>query len=242
MDELAQSWKKLSLSEVEGRKVDLSRKKKTGDYVVAAKLLTRRNINIEAVARTFLPIWKTRGNFEVNDAGGNVFLFDFELEVDAEKVMMGEPWAFDSHLVVMERYDSSTPIRDLKFSTTSFWVQIHDLPFCFMSNEVAFSIGETLRAVLTPKDSSEMRGSNFMRIRVAVDITKPLCRGRRVTWDQVSEEWVSFKYSAYPTSVTGVDSFVMMIKIVSSGFRVKGHYWWRNNSSDSGFVQPSLTN
>lgn len=162
MDELAQSWKKLSLSEVEGRKVDLSRKKKTGDYVVAL---------------TFLPIWKTRGNFEVNDAGGNVFLFDFELEVDAEKVMMGEPWAFDRHLVVMERYDGSTPVHDLKFSTMSFLVQIHDLPFSFMSNEVAFSIQETLGAVLTPKDSSEMRGSNFMRIRVAVDITKLLFRG-----------------------------------------------------------------
>ncbi|XP_030964038.1 uncharacterized protein LOC115985211 [Quercus lobata] len=168
---------KNSLSEVEGRKVDLSRKKKTGDYVVVAKFLTRRNIKIEAVARTFLPIWKTRGNFEANDAGGNVFLFDFELEVDAAKVMMGEPWAFNRHLVVMERYDGSTPIRDLKFSTMSFWVQIHDLPFSFMSNEVAFSIGETLGAVLTPKDSSEMRGSNFMRIRVAVDITKPLFRG-----------------------------------------------------------------
>lgn len=47
-------------------------------------------------------LWRTRGNFEINDAGGNVILFDFELEVDAVKVMMGEPWAFDRHLVVME--------------------------------------------------------------------------------------------------------------------------------------------
>lgn len=96
---------------------------------MAAKFLTRRNINIEVVARTFRPIWRTRGNFEINDAGGNVILFYFELEVDAVKVLMGEPWAFDRHLVVMERYDSSVPIQDLKFNSTSFWVQIHELPF-----------------------------------------------------------------------------------------------------------------
>ena len=132
MDELAQKWKKLSLTDIEGRRVDLS-KKKTGNHVVAAKFLTRRNINIEAVARTFRPIWRTRGNFEINDVGGDVILFDFELEVDAVKVLMGEPWAFDRHLVVMEHCDSSILIHDLKFSTTSFWVQIHDLPFSFMS-------------------------------------------------------------------------------------------------------------
>ena len=41
MDDLAQSWKKLSLFEEEGRKVDLSRNKKVGSFVLAAKFLTR---------------------------------------------------------------------------------------------------------------------------------------------------------------------------------------------------------
>ncbi|XP_030922912.1 uncharacterized protein At4g02000-like [Quercus lobata] len=198
MDELAQKWKKLSLTNVEGRRVDLSKKKKAGSHVVAAKFLTRRNINIEVVARTFRPIWRTRDNFEINDAGGNVILFYFELEVDAVKVLMGEPWAFDRHLVVMERYDSSVPIQDLKFSSTSFWVQIHELPFSFMSMEVAISIGESIGDVIPTKDSSELKGSNYMRIRVVIDITKPLCRGRRVTWDQDSDGWVSFKYERLP--------------------------------------------
>ena len=52
-----------------------------------------------------------------------------------------------------------------------------------MSTEVAISIGESIGDVIPMKDSSELKGSNYMRIRVAIDITKPLCRGRRVTWD-----------------------------------------------------------
>lgn len=156
----------------EGNKVDLTAKKKAGEHVLAAKCPTHRNINLEVVARTFRQLWRTRGNFEV---------MTLEFEVDTEKVLMGEPWTFDRHLVVLERYDGSTPIQNLQFRTTSFWVQIHDLLFSYLTNEVALSIGESLGAVTIPKDGSEMTRGNFMRVRVAVDITKALCRGRRVS-------------------------------------------------------------
>ena len=33
-----------------------------------------------------------------------------------------------------------------------------------------------------------------MRVRVVVDVTKPLSRGRMITWDQGREGWVSFMY------------------------------------------------
>lgn len=119
-DDLAQRWQKLSLSVEEGNKVDLSLKKKAGEHVLALKFLTHWNINIEAVAHTFWPLWRTRGNFEVNDVGNNKVLFDFKFEVDVGKVLMGELWTFDRHLVVLECYDSSTPVQSLHLRTTSF--------------------------------------------------------------------------------------------------------------------------
>ena len=198
MDDLAQRWQKLSLSVNEGNKVDLTVKKKAGEHVLAAKFLTHRNVNLEAVACTFRPLWRTRGNFKVNVAGNNKVLFDFEFKVDAIKVLMGESWTFDRHLVVLERYDGSTPIQNLQFKSTSFWVQIHDLHFSYLSKEVTISIGESLGAMTVPKDSSEMRGGNFMRVQVTIDITKALCRGRRVLWSLDSEGWVLFKYERLP--------------------------------------------
>ena len=51
---------------------------------------------------------------------------------------------------------------------------------------------------MKPKDTSEMVEGSFMRVRVVVDITKPLCRDRRVMWDQSSEGWISFKYERLP--------------------------------------------
>lgn len=73
MEDIASRWKKLSLSDTEGKNVDLSKEKKRLEFVLAAKFLTRRSINIEVVARTFRLIWRTRRNFEVSVAGDNVF-------------------------------------------------------------------------------------------------------------------------------------------------------------------------
>ncbi|XP_030970522.1 uncharacterized protein LOC115990895 [Quercus lobata] len=178
--------------------MDLTKEKKATGAVLAAKFFTRRNVNVEAVAKTFRPLWRTRGSFEVCEGIDNVLLFDFEMEADAEKVMQGQPWAFDRHLVVVQRYDGSIPVQDIEFKTTTFWIQIHNLPFQLLTVEAAVSIGETIGRVFRPKDSGEMKGGNFMRVRVEVDITKALCRGWKISWDQSGEGWAAFMYERLP--------------------------------------------
>ena len=54
------------------------------------------------------------------------------------------------------------------------------------------SIGETTGIVVKPKDVGEMQGGYFMRVRIEVDITKPLCRGRKISQDGQGK--VSFMY------------------------------------------------
>ena len=130
--------------------------------------------------------------------GENVLLFAFELEVDAERVIQGEPWAFDRHLVVFEKFEGYAPIHTLGFKTTAFWVQVHYLPFPLQTIETAFNIGETIGPVIKPKDLGEMLGPNFMRVRVVVDISKPLCRGRKIYWDKDNEGWAAFMSERLP--------------------------------------------
>ena len=94
MEEITQSWKRLSLIEEEGRNLDLTQNKREGRFVLAAKFFTRCSVNIEAVAQIFCPLWHTRKEFEVSDAGNNIVLFDFELEADVEKVLLGGTMVF----------------------------------------------------------------------------------------------------------------------------------------------------
>lgn len=65
-------------------------------------------------------------------------------------------------------------------------------------------LGESLGVVTMPKDLNEMRGGNFMRVRVTVDILEPLNRGRRVEFDENNEGWVFFSMNDYLICVIGV--------------------------------------
>ena len=151
MEELSTCWKKLSLSESEENRIALKIDSKKRDFILAGKFFTRRSLNVEAVAKTFRLLWRTRGGFNVTVGGENILLFAFELEVDVERVIQGELWAFDKYLFVFENFEGYAPIHTLGFKTTAFWVQIHNLPFPLQTDEMAFSIGETIGPVVNQK-------------------------------------------------------------------------------------------
>ena len=94
--------------------------------------------------------------------------------------------------MALERYDGRNPVTELSFYNTAFWIQIHDLPFSLLTKEVALSLGVTLGKVIKIADNFELQGGNFVRVRVVVDTSKPLSRGRLVSWDKDKDGWVSY--------------------------------------------------
>lgn len=152
MEDLTRRCDRLSLSTREGEKVILSKKQAISNYVLTTKFFTKRSLNMEVMVRTFHPLWRTKESFEVTNMGNNVLLFAFDLEVDAEQVLLGELWSYDGHRVILQQFDGSKSILELEFRYCSFWVQIHDLPFKFMTPEMAVQIGETIRPVTKSQD------------------------------------------------------------------------------------------
>ena len=112
--DLTREWGKtlsLSLSHKEGKRVVLSQREQLKRIVLVAKFLTKHALNIDEVARTICPLWRINGGFRVREMGGSLLFFVFESEHDAEKVLLGEPWSFDGHLVLLQRYDGLTPVE-----------------------------------------------------------------------------------------------------------------------------------
>ena len=72
---------------------------------------------------------------------------------------------------------------------------MHDLPIGLYPS-VAKEIMQIVGVV--DEDGVELDDSNFQRYRVEVDISKPLCRGRKITLHDGKEWWVSFKYERLP--------------------------------------------
>lgn len=122
MDRLSEMWGKFSLSESDGSKYQVRDKPVREEYFIAARFFTRRAISIEAVARTFKLVRRTKKGFKVRDMGNHRVLFVFTNEEDVVRVMQGEPWSFDKHLVALKRVEKTTPIQNVIFDRTSFWI------------------------------------------------------------------------------------------------------------------------
>ena len=166
---------------------------------LAAKFLTRRVLNVEAVARTLTPLWRTNHGFTIRDMNKNRLVFVFEDEADRERVLMGEPWAYDKHLIVLKRIEEEEAIEDVEFNRISFWVQIHGLPVRRMNPEVATTLVSPMGKVEKLADGeTSVDGGQAMRVRVNMDITKPLSRGRKVRLEQGRETWIALKYERLP--------------------------------------------
>ncbi|KAF3969630.1 hypothetical protein CMV_006590 [Castanea mollissima] len=118
----------------------------------------------------------SRNDFKIREADDHILLFVFDFENDAERILAMEPWVFDKHLVLFQRYDFTIPTRNLRFTTTKFWVQMHGLPLTMLDLETTIEIGETIGSVSQAEHDKEMVGGTFLRVKVEVDVSKPLCR------------------------------------------------------------------
>ena len=198
MKNLVTKWGNLSLDDREGGEVQLNDNESLKNVTIAAKFLTKRALNTESVVRTFNPIWRPKNGFKVRRVGDHIILFIFDNEDEVEKIIEGEPWSFDKHLVMLKCYDYSIPIQDLVFGHVSLWVQVHDIPTKCLSREVAEKLCKVMGVVNKESSLVEVDRGTVMRVRVKVDVTLPLCRGQIFKLGNGSKGWVSFKYEQLP--------------------------------------------
>ena len=104
MEDLTIQWNGLSLSHREGPKFQLHLDLAFAEYTIAAKFLTKWPLNTDAIAATFKLLWRSKNGFRVKNRGNHVILFTFDNEEEVDTIMANEPWSFDKHLMVLQRY------------------------------------------------------------------------------------------------------------------------------------------
>ena len=111
-------------------------------------------------------------------ARDHVLLFVFDNKEEVEKILNNATWSFDKHLVMTQWYDRQVPIRALNFDKIRVWVQVHVISVRFLNRKVVEDLCDVVGSVCRLDDINEMDGGSFMRVRVLIDINKPLCRRR----------------------------------------------------------------
>ncbi|KAL5792899.1 hypothetical protein ACOSP7_001493 [Xanthoceras sorbifolium] len=148
---------------------------------LVGKILTTKLINRD-VFRAIIPkIWRTTQTFIIENVKENVFVFQFQNQADKRRVLMGGPWSFDKCLIVLEEPLGDGKFLDMGFTNVQFWVQLHNVPLVCMTKEIGWALGSKIGRVMDIDvgATGDCLG-RFLRVRVVIDITKPLNRYLRV--------------------------------------------------------------
>ena len=171
MEEITKTWNNLTLSECEGSNFHITEEQAKIEFILATKFLTKQALNIDAIAKTFTPIWRLRNGFKIKKESDHVVLFTFDEKSEIDKIMAAEPWSFDKRLMVLQWYGKETDLGDMEFNKVTFWVQVHDLPIKFRTRKIAEQLCEAIGKVNVGTDEAETKEDNFLRVRVTIDIS-----------------------------------------------------------------------
>lgn len=88
------------------------------------------------------------------------------------------PWAFMVFMISLKRWDPNKTMNEIDFSKCLFWIQIHNLSILKRSvgniENIAATIGTLFKIDMEDIDCPFKR--NYVRIRVSVDVNRPLLR------------------------------------------------------------------
>jgi hypothetical protein len=202
-EDVTRMWEKFNLLEVESvgiktQEVDFEPLVVRGSTCVVGKLLADRVVGKEIIKTPLIRAWKPTERVSFKTVGENTFLIEFANEWDKARIMEGRPWTFDGDLVSLVEFDGLTPLAELEFEKAAFWVRMFNLPLACMSKDMGMRIGSTMGDVEEVEvDEDGVGWGEYLRVRVVLDLTKPLSRGRFLHIRD-KEVWIDFKYEKIP--------------------------------------------
>jgi hypothetical protein len=102
-------------------------------------------------------------------------MFQFYHIWDMERVYQGGSWLYDNHMLVLRKLAFGEDPETVPLDTADIWVQVHQLPFGFMNEQIGLLIGSHIgRSIKYDDTNNYSPWRKYMRLRVAINTQEPL--------------------------------------------------------------------
>ncbi|XP_074352060.1 uncharacterized protein At4g02000-like [Apium graveolens] len=164
-------------------------------YVLVGKFLTDKNINFHAMQNVMAGLWRPNEGMEVHDLGGLRYSFVFYHKMDLQKVIDGGPWSFEHAMLIYHQLGDAEDPMTVKLQEVDMWVQVYDIPRGFLSESVLRSVGSSVGKYVKPDPATfEGMWKPYVRVRVSINVEKPLKRRLKIKREGDNWSWLNFKY------------------------------------------------
>lgn len=200
-EEIADVVSKLRIDEEEEHVLDLDslnpNLENPVSLLLVGRLLTDRSFNVEAFKRTITTVWAPSHGLVIRVLKPNLFAFQFFHWRDMKKVLDGRPWCFDNMLIILKEVDGDEQPDQVSLIYSPFWIRLKNLPFNMRSDEVVRALIGNLGEIIDI-EKDVLGFGRYRRVKVMLDITKPLRRYRKVRDRKGNDLQVDFAYERLP--------------------------------------------
>ncbi|KAL0314934.1 UNVERIFIED_CONTAM: hypothetical protein Sangu_2337800 [Sesamum angustifolium] len=170
----------------------------TGHYLVG-RLLTTKTVRFESLRDLLQSVINPIKGMELKAIENNRFLFRFNHSVDKNRALEGCPWSFEKNVLILNEVgDNENPLT-VNLDWCSFYVHVHELPIRKTTKDFARYIGNRMGRFVDMEHMDHHRNwSSSMRLRVQIDVNKPLMRVMRIRSEDDEVITVSFTYERLP--------------------------------------------
>ncbi|CAL1380390.1 unnamed protein product [Linum trigynum] len=157
---------------------------------VAGKIISGRLGSARVMKNILKEVWRLKKDFDdrINQEG--IMLLRFYCYEDRDRVLLGGPWHYEKQLIVFKEIPPDLQTKEIDFSSTELWTQIRKVPLKLRNNNIATKIGGMFGSFLKWDELHSGQDSNYLRIRVSINIKKLL---RRFVKLEGSQGPVSYK-------------------------------------------------
>ena len=163
------------------------------------KIMTQRSISLDSLRKNLRMLWKTNKWVNFSELEAELFLVEFGDGKDKKKILDMSPWSYEKQLVIIQEFEGELTPKEMELKWSPFWIQIFNLPLINRTKETGWAIGSSLGDVMeVDVPDSGVQWGKCLRVRVRIDITKRLIRGKKITVEGGEPRWVQFKYERLP--------------------------------------------
>ena len=164
------------------------------------KVVSSKSFSSVVIRDIIARAWNTTQKVVVSKMDLNIFIFSFENLADLENVFRRCPWTFRGAHLVLKRWALDLLWQEMDFSRSTFWVQIHGLLGLWQKPVCLYNIGKEIGQVVMEESVLEsiQTWKKFNRIRIDVDILKPLIPGLFLPKPGRDDLWIGIKFEKLP--------------------------------------------
>ncbi|WOH08563.1 hypothetical protein DCAR_0728006 [Daucus carota subsp. sativus] len=164
------------------------------ELCLVGRFLTEKTINLRAMKSRMADVRKPTMGISIKELEQGIYLFQFFHKEDMQWVVKGGPWSFDNAMMVLETVPATKDPVKVPLWYVNIWIQLYDLLMNFMTEAVGKQLGNFFGEFFeydVKNNTSIWR--EYMRLRIRLDVRKPLKRKKKIVKKDGSEITVSCK-------------------------------------------------